>query len=65
MEGIFTDDEIDRDAIAEMLAPILGLPVAAFNAMTVSIFPGDDWAERNQTTVQYLIDNADDWEDQE
>ena len=63
MEGIFTDGEIDRDAIAEMLAPELGLPVAAFNAMTVSIFPGDSWEERRQATVDYLIANSGDWEE--
>ena len=63
MEGIFTDGEIDGDAIAEMLAPELGLPVAAFAAMTVSIFDGDDWEERRQATIEYLIANADDWEE--
>ena len=64
MEGIFTDGEIDRDAIAAMLAPELGLPIAAFNAMTVTIFLGDDWEERRQATVNYLIANINDWEEE-
>lgn len=64
MEGIFTDGEIDRDAIAAMLAPELGLPVAAFNAMTVAIFPGDNWEERRQATVNFLIANNDDWNEE-
>lgn len=63
MEGIFTDGEIDRDAIAEMLAPELGLPVQAFAAMSVSIFSGDNWEERRQATVNYLIDNSNDWDE--
>ena len=65
MEGIFTDGEIDEDAIAAMLAPILGLPLPAFAAMDVEIFPGDNWEERRQATVNYLITNSDDWEEGE
>ena len=64
MEGIFTDGEIDRDAIAAMLAPELGLPIPAFAAMSVSIFPGDNWEERRQATVDFLTANSGDWEEE-
>ena len=62
MEGIFTDDEIDLDSLAEMIAEEVGLPLPPIiTTMKVTIFEGDDWAERNQATRQYLIDNNDDW----
>ena len=64
MEGIFTDGEIDKDALAEMLGPILGLPIPPIKAtMVVIILPGDNWEERRQATVNYLIANSDDWEE--
>ena len=52
MEGIFTDDEIDFDALAEMIAEEVGLPLPHIVAtMTVEILPGDKWVELRQATV--------------
>lgn len=66
MEGIFTDDEIDFDALAEMVAEEVGLPLPPIVAtMTVEILPGDNWEERRQETVNYLTANRDDWEEEE
>ena len=65
MEGIFEDGEIDKDTLAEMLGPILGLPVPPIKAtMEVAIFPGEDWKERSLAAVDYLTANIDDWEEE-
>ena len=66
MEGIFTDGEIDKDALAEMLGPILGLPIPPIKAtMVVVVFSGDNWKECNQSARNYVTANIDDWDEGE
>ena len=66
MEGIFTDEEIDKDAIAEMLGPILGLPIPPIKAtMKVTIFPGDTWDEGRIACMAFIKANKSEWETEE
>lgn len=64
-EGILTDDEIDFDNYAEMLAAELGLPVQPIkNIMKLIYFaPDEEWESSRQTCIAYLIANSVEWEE--
>jgi hypothetical protein len=66
MEGVFTDEEIEKDAIAEMLAPELGLPLPPIKAtMKVTHFlHGEKWEASRQACVAYLSANQSEWEEE-
>jgi hypothetical protein len=66
MEGVFTDEEIERDAIAEMLAPELGLPLSpVLNTMKVTYFlHGEGWEASRQACVAYLSANQSEWDEE-
>lgn len=64
IEGVFSNAEIEKGVLADILAVELGLPMqTVFNTMTVTYFaPGEDWETSRQACVSYLIANKSEWE---